>query len=105
MAQAAANSVLVEEGDLTRLLPRLRVGELDLIVGRLEPGYAAPDLDTEALYEETMKVVVRPDHALLQRGAALSWAGIDYGLLVGLTTGILAFIPIVGWMLGAVARR
>src|SRR5262249_60731017 len=30
----------------------------------------------------------------------LSWAGIDYGLLVGLTTGLLAFIPIVGWLLG-----
>jgi predicted PurR-regulated permease PerM len=30
----------------------------------------------------------------------LSWAGIDYGLLVGLTTGILAFIPIVGWLVG-----
>ena len=39
----------------------------------------------------------------------LSWAGIDYGLLVGLTTGLLAFIPIVGWMLGLIfasgARR
>jgi predicted PurR-regulated permease PerM len=30
----------------------------------------------------------------------LSWAGIEYGLLVGLTTGLLAFIPIIGWMLG-----
>ena len=32
----------------------------------------------------------------------LSWAGIDYGLLVGLTTGLLAFIPIIGWMLGLI---
>jgi len=32
----------------------------------------------------------------------LSWAGIDYGLLVGLTTGLLAFIPIVGWLLGLI---
>jgi predicted PurR-regulated permease PerM len=32
----------------------------------------------------------------------LSWAGIDYGLLVGLTTGLLAFVPIIGWLLGAV---
>ena len=30
----------------------------------------------------------------------LSWAGIEYGLLVGLSTGLLAFIPIVGWMRG-----
>ncbi|HZT49311.1 MAG TPA: AI-2E family transporter [Hyphomicrobiaceae bacterium] len=32
----------------------------------------------------------------------LSWAGIDYGLLVGLTTGLLAFIPIVGWVTGLI---
>ncbi|MCA3184539.1 MAG: LysR family transcriptional regulator, partial [Cupriavidus sp.] len=40
-------TVLVEEGDLTHLLPRLRLSELDVIVGRLEPAYAAPDLVTE----------------------------------------------------------
>ena len=38
----------------------------------------------------------------LYYGAGLSWAGIEYGLLVGLTTGLLAFIPVVGWMVGAV---
>ena len=32
----------------------------------------------------------------------LSWAGIEYGLLVGISTGILTFIPIVGWLLGFV---
>jgi predicted PurR-regulated permease PerM len=32
----------------------------------------------------------------------LSWAGIEYGLLVGLTTGLLTFIPIIGWLLGFV---
>jgi predicted PurR-regulated permease PerM len=32
--------------------------------------------------------------------AGLSWAGIEYGLLVGLTTGLLAFIPIIGWLVG-----
>ena len=72
-ARSAQTTVMVEEGDLTRLLPRLRVGELDLFVGRLEPGYAAPDLDTEALYDETMDVVVRPDHPLLRR-RRIGWA-------------------------------
>ncbi|HKX41785.1 MAG TPA: LysR substrate-binding domain-containing protein, partial [Burkholderiaceae bacterium] len=77
---SAQTMVSVEEGDLTRLLPRLRVGELDLIVGRLEPGYAAPDLETEALYEETMCIVARPDHPVLRKPrprwadlAALPW--------------------------------
>ena len=34
--------------------------------------------------------------------AALSLAGLDYGLLVGLLTGLAAFIPVVGWSLGAI---
>ena len=62
--QSTLTTVMVEEGDLTRLLPRLRVGELDLFVGRLEPGYAAPDLETEALVREPMAIVVRPDHPM-----------------------------------------
>jgi DNA-binding transcriptional LysR family regulator len=59
-----AATVLVEEGDLTRLLPRLRMSELDLIVGRLEPGYAAPDLLTEALCQEPMCLICAPQHPL-----------------------------------------
>jgi DNA-binding transcriptional LysR family regulator len=59
-----AATVLIEEGDLTRLLPRLRMGELDFIVGRLEPGYAAPDLHTEALCQEPMCLICAPQHPL-----------------------------------------
>ena len=62
-------TVLVEEGDLTHLLPKLRLGELDLFVGRLEPGYAAPDLVTEPLFNEPMVVVVQRGHALTRRAA------------------------------------
>lgn len=68
-----AATVLVEEGDLTRLLPRLRMGELDLIVGRLEPGYAAPDLHTEALCQEPMCLICAPDHPLRQ-DKRVGWA-------------------------------
>ena len=57
-------TVMVEEGDLTHLLPKLRLGELDLFVGRLEPGYSAPDLVTEALFNEPMVVVVKCGHSL-----------------------------------------
>jgi predicted PurR-regulated permease PerM len=32
----------------------------------------------------------------------LSWAGINYGLLVGLTTGLLAFVPVIGWLVGLI---
>ena len=71
--RSALTTVLVEEGDLTRLLPKLRLGELDLFVGRLEPGYAAPDLDTEALYTDTMAAVVRPGHPL-SKARRPAWA-------------------------------
>jgi len=60
-------TVLVEEGDLAHLLPKLRLGELDLVVGRLEPAYAAPDLETEKLYNEPMTVVVGPHHPLARK--------------------------------------
>lgn len=66
-ARSSRTTVLIDEGDLTRLLPKLRLGELDLFVGRLEPGYASPDLETEALYEEPMAAVVRPGHALARK--------------------------------------
>jgi DNA-binding transcriptional LysR family regulator len=66
-------TVLVEEGDLTHLLPKLRLSELDVFVGRLEPGYASPDLLTEPLYEEPMVAVVAADHALARK-AKPRWA-------------------------------
>ena len=71
--RSALATVLVEEGDLTHLLPKLRLGELDLFVGRLEPGYSAPDLVTEPLYNEPMVVVVKRGHALARQNA-LGWS-------------------------------
>lgn len=72
-SRAGQATVLVDEGDLTRLLPKLRQGELDLFVGRLEPGYAAPDLVTEALHDEHMVAVAAPDHPLARK-RKLAWA-------------------------------
>lgn len=72
-ARSHRTTVLIEEGDLARLLPKLRLGELDLFVGRLEPAYASPDLETEPLYEDPMVAVVRPGHALA-RERAVQWA-------------------------------
>jgi DNA-binding transcriptional LysR family regulator len=72
-SHSAQTTVLVEEGDLTRLLPRLRLGELDLLLARLEPGYAAPDLETEALYDEPMCIVSHPQHPLASQRKP-SWA-------------------------------
>lgn len=74
-ARSSRTTVLIDEGDLTRLLPKLRLGELDLFVGRLEPGYASPDLETEALYDDPMVAVVHPGHALA-RQRKVQWAHI-----------------------------
>lgn len=71
--RSAQATVLIEEGDLTHLLPKLRLGELDVFVGRLEPGYASPDLVTEPLYEEPMVAVVAAGHALAGK-AKPNWA-------------------------------
>jgi DNA-binding transcriptional LysR family regulator len=71
-ARAPKAALSVEEGDLSRLLPRLRVGELDLIAGRLEPGYAAPDLYAEPLYAEPMCLVAARESALA-RTASPRW--------------------------------
>jgi DNA-binding transcriptional LysR family regulator len=74
-ARSAQATVLIEEGDLTHLLPKLRLGELDLFVGRLEPGYAAPDLVTEDLYNEPMVLVVKPNHPLARKRKT-TWADV-----------------------------
>ena len=66
-SESNAAIVSMDEGDLTHLLPKLRLGEIDLFVGRLEPGYASPDLVTEALYEEPMTIVARPNHPLASK--------------------------------------
>jgi DNA-binding transcriptional LysR family regulator len=77
-ARAPGATVLVSEGDLTHLLPKLRLGELDVFVGRLEPGYAAPDLLPEALYEEPMVAVAHPDHPLAHK-RKVTWADLAAG--------------------------
>ena len=74
--ESKAATVLLEEGDLTQLLPKLRLGELDIFVGRLEPGYASPDLQTEPLYNEKMRVIVRRGHPLSNK-KKVSWGDLQ----------------------------
>ncbi|WP_354681666.1 LysR substrate-binding domain-containing protein [Cupriavidus plantarum] len=74
-------TVLIEEGDLTHLLPRLRLSELDVVVGRLEPAYAAPDLVTEALYDEPMVAIVAAGHPL-SRKKRVDWGDLSRHPLV-----------------------
>lgn len=34
--------------------------------------------------------------------AALTWAGVRYGLLIGIASGLASFVPFVGWALGVI---
>ncbi|AWN15290.1 LysR substrate-binding domain-containing protein [Salinisphaera sp. LB1] len=62
--------VEVDTGTSAALLTRLRLGELDLVIGRMSEAQEIRDLTFEHLYYEPMIVVVRSGHpALDTRGA------------------------------------
>ena len=63
------HTVLVQEGSATALLPALRRGELDLVVGRVTSDVPAEGLEFEAFYSEPMQVVARVGHPLARRRA------------------------------------
>jgi DNA-binding transcriptional LysR family regulator len=60
-------TVAVQEGTLPLLLPMLREGELDLVVGRLSSEVTASGMALESLHPEPMRVVVRAGHPLRRR--------------------------------------
>lgn len=60
-------TVAVQEGTLALLLPMLREGDLDLVVGRLSGEVVAFGMALESLHPEPMRVVVRAGHPLLRR--------------------------------------
>jgi len=66
-----ASQVMVSEGSMDALLPQLRGGSLDLLVGRLM-SRVADDVTEEVLYDGLNVVVVRHDHPLARR-RRLQW--------------------------------
>lgn len=66
-----AGQVMVSEGSMDSLLPQLRSGNLDLLVGRLT-SRMADDLTEEVLYDGLNAVVVRQGHPLARR-RRLQW--------------------------------
>ncbi|HZJ94334.1 MAG TPA: pca operon transcription factor PcaQ [Thiopseudomonas sp.] len=57
----------LSSGPNSLLLGQLRVGELDLVVGRLAEPKLMSGLSFEHLYSEIVTFIVRPDHPLLKR--------------------------------------
>lgn len=71
-------NVHLAEGSMDRLLPRLLLGELDLIVGRPVENHAVSDLGTKTLSEQAIVLVTGPQHPLARR-RALKWPDLrDY---------------------------
>lgn len=59
--------VQIEEGARVALIAALRRGELDCVVGRLDPGPPAPDLQYQALMRMPVRIVVARGHPLTSR--------------------------------------
>lgn len=59
------------------------LGQMDAAIGAFIRGQGVVCLILGALY-----------------AMGLSWAGLRYGLLIGLATGLLSFVPFAGWALG-----
>jgi DNA-binding transcriptional LysR family regulator len=62
-------AITVKEGTTDVLLPNLRQGELDLIVGRLPAFSVGSDISEDILCDDHARIVVRADHPLLSRPA------------------------------------
>ncbi|WP_044463609.1 LysR substrate-binding domain-containing protein [Pseudomonas sp. MRSN 12121] len=59
--------VELHEGTMNHLLDRLELGQLDLVVGRLDNYAPRSNLHSELLYDEAMRVICRPGHPLTER--------------------------------------
>lgn len=66
-ARRPAIAVTVSEGTNDKLMPALRTGDLDVVLGRLPDYREREGLEQEFLYHEPVALVVRAGHPLLNR--------------------------------------
>jgi DNA-binding transcriptional LysR family regulator len=57
----------LQESTMNDLLEKLQLGKLDLVVGRLDNYQPQPNLCSERLYDEPLRIMARPDHPLAKR--------------------------------------
>jgi len=60
-------AVTVDEGTIDRLMPGLRTGDIDVVLGRLPEYREREGLQQEVLYLDTVSIMVREGHPLTQR--------------------------------------
>lgn len=61
-------AVSVSEGTIDKLMPSLRTGDLDIVLGRLPDYREREGLAQEVLYLEPIAIVVRDGHPLAEKG-------------------------------------
>ena len=64
-------AVTVAEGTIDRLMPGLRTGDIDVVLGRLPEYREREGLRQEVLYLDTVSIMVRADHPLTRRKALI----------------------------------
>ncbi|SDS37848.1 pca operon transcription factor PcaQ [Pseudomonas oryzae] len=77
-----ALAIQVAGGSSAQLLAQLKVGELDLVVGRMTDSPEIQGLIFEHLYSESMTLVVRAGHPLLALGTEALARLADYPLVL-----------------------
>ncbi|MFA6264882.1 MAG: pca operon transcription factor PcaQ [Pseudolabrys sp.] len=106
---ASGTLVRIVDGGNSRLLDQLRLGELELVVGRLAKGEHMTGLIFDHLYSESLSIVVRRKHPLaaakrftLASIAAYPWILPDQGTIIRqevdrflLAEGITALVTII----------
>lgn len=81
-AESRDVAVNVREGTMSTLLPTLRAGDIDLVVGLLPERPLGPEFKSELLYEDPIVVAVRRGHALAAR-SQLEWSDLsDYPMVL-----------------------
>ncbi|HCE6396332.1 MULTISPECIES: pca operon transcription factor PcaQ [Pseudomonas aeruginosa group] len=104
----AAVCVSVVTGSSAHLLAQLKVGDLDVVVGRMTDSPEIHGLVFEHLYSEAMTLVVRPDHPLLRDARSDPARLADYPLvlpLAGTTIRKYADSFFVQWGIPLTAQR
>lgn len=71
LAEKTGSPVKIVTGENAVLLEQLRLGDLDLVVGRLAAPEKMTGLSFEHLYSEKVRFVVRAGHPLLSSGTAV----------------------------------
>ena len=62
-------AVTVAEGTIDRLMPGLRTGDIDVVLGRLPEYREREGLKQDVLYLDTVSIMVREGHPLTERGS------------------------------------